>query len=58
MGFVWGLASLPTYLAGGTSNFIWMIISVVVGFVGATAVAYGIGIPKEESKKSLKKRIC
>ena len=56
MGFVWGLASLPTYLAGGTSNFIWMIISVVVGFVGATAVAYGIGIPKEESEEELEEK--
>lgn len=56
MGFVWGLASLPTYLAGGTSNFIWMIISVVVGFVGATAVAYGIGIPKEESEEEIEEK--
>ncbi|WP_430535060.1 beta-glucoside-specific PTS transporter subunit IIABC [Listeria rocourtiae] len=56
MGFVWGLAALPTYLAGGTSNFIWMLISVVLGFVGAFAVAYGIGIPKEESEEEPEKK--
>lgn len=49
MGFVWGLAALPTYLAGGTSNFIWMLISVIVGFTGALAVAYGVGIPNKET---------
>lgn len=47
MGMVWGLTSLPTYLAGGTGNFIWMMIGVVASFVISTAVAYGIGIPKE-----------
>lgn len=56
MGFVWGLAALPTYLAGGTSNFIWMLISVIVGFVGAAAVAYGVGIPKEESEEELEEK--
>lgn len=47
MGMVWGLTSLPTYLAGGTGNFVWMMIGVVVSFVVSTAVAYGVGIPKE-----------
>ncbi|MBO1090151.1 beta-glucoside-specific PTS transporter subunit IIABC [Enterococcus hirae] len=47
MGMVWGLTSLPTYLAGGTGNFVWMMIGVVVSFVVSTVVAYGIGIPKE-----------
>ncbi|WP_321386795.1 glucose PTS transporter subunit IIA, partial [uncultured Enterococcus sp.] len=48
MGMVWGLAAMPTYLAGGVNNFVWMLISVVVAFVIATAVAYGLGIPSEK----------
>jgi PTS system beta-glucosides-specific IIC component len=47
MGMVWGLTSLPTYLAGGTGNFVWMMVGVIVSFAVSTAVAYGIGIPKE-----------
>ncbi|MGX7352402.1 beta-glucoside-specific PTS transporter subunit IIABC [Enterococcus canis] len=47
MGMVWGLAALPTYLAGGINNFVWMLISVIVSFSVATAAAYGIGIPSE-----------
>ncbi|MBO0448692.1 PTS glucose transporter subunit IIA [Enterococcus sp. MJM12] len=47
MGMVWGLTSLPTYLAGGMHNFVWMMISVIVSFGVATAVAYGVGIPQE-----------
>lgn len=49
MGMVWGLAAMPTYLAGGVNNFVWMLISVVVAFVIATGVAYGLGIPKEKT---------
>ncbi|MCD5003085.1 PTS glucose transporter subunit IIA [Enterococcus saccharolyticus] len=48
MALVWGLTSIPTYLAGGMSNLIFMVISMVVSFGVATAVAYGIGIPSEE----------
>lgn len=48
MGMVWGLAAMPTYLAGGVNNFVWMLISVVVAFLIATAVAYGLGIPSEK----------
>ncbi|MBL1227313.1 beta-glucoside-specific PTS transporter subunit IIABC [Enterococcus sp. BWR-S5] len=48
MGMVWGLAAMPTYLAGGVANFVWMLISVVVAFVIATVVAYGLGIPSSE----------
>lgn len=51
MGMVWGLAALPTYLAGGTSNFVWMLASVSVAFVISTGVAYGIGIPETDKKK-------
>lgn len=47
MGMVWGLTSLPTYLAGGTHNFVWMMISVIIAFGVSVAVAYGIGIPQE-----------
>lgn len=47
-GMVWGLAALPTYLVGGeVSNFTFMIISVVVSFVAATAASYLLGIPSE-----------
>jgi PTS system beta-glucosides-specific IIC component len=56
MGFVWGLAALPTYLAGGTSNFIWMLVSVIVGFAGAAVVAYGVGIPDEETEEELEEK--
>lgn len=46
--YVWGLVGLPSYLHdGNTMNFIFMLISVIVGFVVATIVAYGIGIPKD-----------
>lgn len=49
LAYAWGLAGLPTYLADGdVSNLIFMLISVVVGFVVAAGVAYGIGIPNEE----------
>ncbi|MBP1046229.1 PTS glucose transporter subunit IIA [Enterococcus sp. BWM-S5] len=53
MGMVWGLAAMPTYLAGGVNNFVWMLISVVVAFVIATAVAYGLGIPNEKAVTEL-----
>lgn len=53
MGMVWGLAAMPTYLAGGVNNFVWMLISVVVAFVIATAVAYGLGIPNEKAVAEL-----
>ncbi|HGS9436861.1 TPA: beta-glucoside-specific PTS transporter subunit IIABC [Clostridioides difficile] len=51
-GMVWGLAALPTYLVGGeVSNFTFMIISVVVSFVAATAVSYLLGIPSDEKEE-------
>lgn len=53
MGLVWGLAALPTYLADSTSNFVWMLISVVVSFVAAAAVAYGVGIPTTELEEDV-----
>ncbi|EOE7231544.1 beta-glucoside-specific PTS transporter subunit IIABC [Clostridioides difficile] len=51
-GMVWGLAALPTYLVGGeASNFTFMIISVVVSFVAATAASYLLGIPSDEKEE-------
>ncbi|HBE9017907.1 TPA: PTS glucose transporter subunit IIA [Clostridioides difficile] len=51
-GMVWGLAALPTYLVGGeVSNFTFMIISVVVSFVAATAASYLLGIPSDEKEE-------
>ena len=51
-GMVWGLAALPTYLVGGeVSNFTFMIISVVVSFVAATADSYLLGIPSDEKEE-------
>ncbi|MCM0742943.1 beta-glucoside-specific PTS transporter subunit IIABC [Clostridioides difficile] len=51
-GMVWGLAALPTYLVGGeVSNFTFMIISVVVSFVAATAASYLLGIPLDEKEE-------
>ncbi|HBE9443873.1 PTS system beta-glucoside-specific transporter subunit IIABC [Clostridioides difficile] len=60
-GMVWGLAALPTYLVGGEmSNFTFMIIAVLVSFVGATVASYLLGIPsdeKEESKNANEKEL-
>lgn len=53
MSMAWGLTAIPTYLAGGTSNFIFMVISMIAAFVIATAVAYGIGIPAEKSNSEV-----
>ncbi|HIF5071722.1 TPA: beta-glucoside-specific PTS transporter subunit IIABC [Clostridioides difficile] len=51
-GMVLGLAALPTYLVGGeVSNFTFMIISVVVSFVAATAASYLLGIPSDEKEE-------
>lgn len=48
----WGLAGLPTYLAGGSmSNFIFMLISVAIGFVGALVAAYMLGVPGDNKEK-------
>ncbi|WP_429948670.1 beta-glucoside-specific PTS transporter subunit IIABC [Enterococcus sp. AZ101] len=56
---VWGLMGLPSYADNQDfSNLIFMIISVVVGFVAAGVAAYILGIPQEEkevqSKEPLK----
>lgn len=60
-GMVWGLAALPTYLVGGEmSNFTFMIIAVLVSFVGATVASYLLGIPsdeKEEAKNANEKEL-
>ncbi|OTN89224.1 hypothetical protein A5819_001716 [Enterococcus sp. 7E2_DIV0204] len=46
---VWGLMGLPSYADNQDfSNLIFMIISVVVGFVAAGVAAYILGIPQEE----------
>jgi len=44
IGMVWGLAALPTYLAGGSANFMWMCISVIVSFCVATLVGFGLAL--------------
>ncbi|HBF4437127.1 TPA: PTS glucose transporter subunit IIA [Clostridioides difficile] len=60
-GMVWGLAALPTYLVGGEmSNFTFMIIAVLVSFVGATVASYLLGISsdeKEEAKNANEKEL-
>lgn len=51
MTMAWGLAGLPAFLAGGTANFVWMILACLVAFSVSAAVAYGLGIPSEEKEK-------
>lgn len=50
MTMAWGLAGLPAFLAGGTLNFVWMLLSSILAFTVAAAVSYGLGIPHEEEK--------
>ncbi|MFD2308115.1 beta-glucoside-specific PTS transporter subunit IIABC [Enterococcus termitis] len=46
---VWGLMGLPSYADNqDISNLVFMIISVVIGFVGAAIAAFVLGIPQEE----------
>lgn len=54
MTMAWGLAGLPAFLAGGTWNFIWMILSCIVSFSIAAIVAFGLGVPDTEGKTELK----
>lgn len=49
-GFVWGLASLPTYLTGGVNNLIWILVAITVAFVLAVIISYGMGIPNVDGK--------
>lgn len=50
----WGLAGLPAYLAGGTSNFLWMLLSCVLAFLIAAFSAYALGIPSDIEKNNIK----
>ncbi|PZL71348.1 PTS beta-glucoside transporter subunit EIIBCA [Enterococcus plantarum] len=46
---VWGLMGLPSYADNQDfSNLIFMVISVVIGFVTAAVAAYILGIPQDE----------
>lgn len=48
---VWGLMGLPSYADNQDfSNLVFMIISVVIGFIAATAAAYILGIPQEDQE--------
>lgn len=52
---VWGLMGLPSYADNQDfSNLVFMIISVVVGFVAAGVAAYILGIPQEEKEDQAK----
>lgn len=55
---VWGLMGLPSYADNQDfSNLIFMIISVVVGFVAAGVAAYILGIPQEEKDVETKEPV-
>ncbi len=54
MTLAWGLAGLPAFLAGGTANFVWMIIACIVSFIIAAGVSYGLGIPNEAKMEDKK----
>ncbi|MBO0470538.1 PTS glucose transporter subunit IIA [Enterococcus sp. DIV0242_7C1] len=48
---VWGLMGLPSYADNqDISNLVFMIISVVIGFVGAAIAAFVLGIPQEDKE--------
>ncbi|WP_086315408.1 PTS system, beta-glucoside-specific IIA component [Enterococcus sp. 7F3_DIV0205] len=52
---VWGLMGLPSYADNQDfSNLVFMIISVVIGFVTATISAYLLGIPQDEKETQTK----
>ncbi|WP_430603183.1 PTS system, beta-glucoside-specific IIA component [Enterococcus sp. DIV0724b] len=52
---VWGLMGLPSYADNQDfSNLVFMIISVVIGFVTAAVAAYILGIPQEEKSVQAK----
>ncbi|EOL50098.1 beta-glucoside-specific PTS transporter subunit IIABC [Enterococcus caccae] len=55
---VWGLMGLPSYADNQDfSNLVFMIISVVVGFVTAAIAAYILGIPQEEKEGQKKESL-
>jgi PTS system beta-glucosides-specific IIC component len=48
---VWGLMGLPSYADNqDISNLIFMVISVVIGFVAAAIAAFVLGIPQEDEE--------
>lgn len=53
MTMAWGLAGLPAFLAGGTWNFIWMLLSSILAFTVAAAVSYGLGIPHDDEDEKV-----
>ncbi|EOH96466.1 PTS system, beta-glucoside-specific IIABC component [Enterococcus moraviensis ATCC BAA-383] len=54
---VWGLMGLPSYADNQDfSNLVFMIISVVIGFVAAAVSAYILGIPQEEKENKKNKK--
>lgn len=45
----WGLFGLPSYIGEGDFKNLWfMIIAVVISFVGATVASYMLGVPAED----------
>ena len=49
------LFGLTTYFEGGQMNFVFMLVAVIIGFVGAMVASFLLGMPKvqEDSKKLL-----
>ncbi len=51
-GYVWGLMSIPTYLTGGTGNFVWILVAIITSFTVSAIVAYAISFPKQKEVPS------
>lgn len=49
-GFVWGIASIPTYITGGVKNLVGIIIAISTAFVISAIVSYGLGIPRDKKQ--------
>jgi PTS system beta-glucosides-specific IIC component len=53
----WGLFGLPAYVANGdVKNLVFMVLSVIISFVGATIASYLLGIPDEELKEDVEQK--
>ena len=50
---VWGLAGLPSYARNQDyTNLIFMVIAVLIAFIGAAVSAYILGIPETNTAKN------
>ncbi|MFR3685541.1 MAG: beta-glucoside-specific PTS transporter subunit IIABC [Enterococcus sp.] len=50
-GFVWGLSSIPTYLSGGTLNFVGMLLGIGAAFTIGVVISYSLGFSKETEEQ-------